>query len=440
MKPARPADAAAGASTLAPPRVLDNPEEEERRASRGLLWATALTLAVALGWAATFELDEITRGQGRVIPASREQVVQSLDSGILRELLVREGDAVTAGQVLLRIDDARAGPVYREAREKALALAALAARLRAEARGTALEFPPEVRAVPAVLARERQAYEARRQALDEQVRAIRASLAATEGSVRAVQDSMLATRRELEMTQPLVRQGVISEVELLRLQRQEADLKRQLADLGRQQADLQGQIVERRNRYLTDASNELTRVESELAQTRENALAREDSLRRTVIRAPMKGIVKNVQITTVGGVIQPGQSILEIVPVQDEMLVEAYVRPTEVAFLKPGQAATVKLTAYDFNKYGGLDGVLEQVSPDTLKDERNRRPGSLPELEEGFYRILVRIRDDDRVRAGLTLEPLPGMTALVEIRTGNKTVLEYLFRPLQNVSQALRER
>jgi adhesin transport system membrane fusion protein len=420
--------------------VLDSPEEEERCTSRWLLWATALTLAVALGWAATFELDEITRAQGRVIPASREQVVQSLDSGILRELLVREGDAVSAGQVLLRIDDARAGPVYREAREKALALAALAARLRAEARGAALEFPPEVRAVPAVLARERQAYEARRQALEEQVRAIRASLAATEGSVRAVQDSMLATRRELEMTQPLVRQGVISEVELLRLQRQEAELKRQLADLGRQQADLQGQIVERRNRYLTDASNELTRVESELAQTRENALAREDSLRRTVIRAPMKGIVKNVQITTVGGVIQPGQNILEIVPVQDEMLVEAYVRPTEVAFLRPGQAATVKLTAYDFNKYGGLDGVLEQVSPDTLKDERNRRPGSLPELEEGFYRILVRIRDGDRVRAGMTLEPLPGMTALVEIRTGHKTVLEYLFRPLQNVSQALRER
>lgn len=440
MKPAGPAAAASRTPAAATPRVLDNPEEEERRASRWLLWATALTLAVALGWAASFELDEITRAQGRVIPASREQVVQSLDSGILRELLVREGDAVSAGQVLLRIDDARAGPLYREAREKALALAAVAARLRAEARGTALEFPPEVRAVPAVLARERQAYAARRQALDEQVRAISASLAASEGSVRAVQDSMLATRRELEMTQPLVRQGVISEVELLRLQRQEAELKRQLADLGRQQADLQGQIVERRNRYLTDASNELTRVESELAQTRENALAREDSLRRTVIRAPMKGIVKNVQITTVGGVIQPGQSILEIVPVQDEMLVEAYVRPTEVAFLKPGQAATVKLTAYDFNKYGGLDGVLEQVSPDTLKDERNRRPGSLPELEEGFYRILVRIRDGDRVRAGLTLEPLPGMTALVEIRTGHKTVLEYLFRPLQNVSQALRER
>lgn len=418
----------------------DNAEDEERRASRWLLLASGLTVAVALGWAATFELDEITRGQGRVIPASREQVVQSLDSGTLRELLVREGDSVEQGQVLLRIDDARAGPVYREAREKTVALSAQAARLRAEATGEPLAFPAELRTERVVVARERRAYETRLQALEEQVRAIRASLTATEASVRAVQESMAATRRELEMTQPLVRQGVISEVELLRLQRQQADLNRQLADLGRQQADLQAQIVERRNRYRTDASQELTRVESELAQTRENAAARADTLRRTVIRAPMKGVVKNVQVTTVGAVIQPGQNILEIVPVQDEMLVEAYVRPSEVAFLKPGQSATVKLTAYDFSKYGGLEGVLEHLSPDTLKDERNRRPGSLPELEEGYYRIIVRIREPDRVRAGMRLEPLPGMTAVVEIRTGNKTVLEYLFRPLQNVSQALRER
>jgi adhesin transport system membrane fusion protein len=431
----------AGDSTAAAPtRALQTPEDEERRASRWLLLATGLTVAVGLGWAASFELDEITRGQGRVIPASREQVVQSLDSGVLRELLVREGDAVQQGQVLLRIDDARAGPVYREAREKTVALSALAARLRAEASGQVLVFPAELRGQPEVVERERRAYETRLQALEEQVRAVRVSLAAIEGSVRAVQESMTATQRELEMTQPLVRQGVISEVELLRLQRQQAELNRQQADLSRQQAELQAQIIERRNRYRTDASQELTRVESELAQTRENAEARADTLRRTVIRAPMRGIVKNVQLTTVGAVIQPGQNILEIVPVQDEMLVEAYVRPSEVAFLKPGQSATVKLTAYDFSKYGGLTGVLEHLSPDTLKDERNRRPGSLPELEEGYYRIIVRIREPDLVRAGMKLEPLPGMTAVVEIRTGNKTVLEYLFRPLQNVSQALRER
>ncbi len=401
-------------------------DDEERRASRQLLWLTGVTLVVFLAWAAFFDLEEITRGQGRVIPASREQVVQSLDSGILREMKVHEGQMVEAGEVLLLLDDSRAGPVFREATEKTMALSAQVARLRAEAYASPLVFPKEVRSDALLVQREQQAYDARKRALDEQIAALQISL-------KALQASQAATQRELDMTTPLVKQGVISEVEALRLQRQ-------LSDLNRQQADLQGQMVERRNRYLTDANAELVRLDSELSQTRENALARKDSLKRTVVRSPMKGVVKNIQVTTLGGVVQTGQSIMEIVPTQDEMLVEAYVKPAEVAFLKVGQPVTVKLTAYDFNKYGALDGVLEHLSPDTLKDERNRRQGSLPELEEGYYRILVRIRPGEQVRNGMKLEPLPGMTAMVEIRTGSKTVLEYLFRPLQSVSQALRER
>jgi adhesin transport system membrane fusion protein len=228
------------------------------------------------------------------------------------------------------------------------------------------------------------------------------------------------------MTEPLVKQGVMSEVELLRLRRQ--------------QSELMGQRAERQNRYLTDANNELVRVASELSQTKENASAREDAFRRTTVRSPMKGVVKNVQVTTVGGVIQAGQPILEIVPTEDEMLVEAYVKPSEVAFLKVGQKAVVKLTAYDFNKYGGLDGVLEHLSPDTLRDERQKKPGNPVELEEGLYRIMVRVKETTGLRNGLKLTPTPGMTATVEIRTGQKSVLEYLFRPLQNVTQALRER
>lgn len=401
-------------------------EDEEYRTSRMLLWIVAASLVLGIAWAAFFELEEITRGQGRVIPASREQVVQSLDSGILQEMLVREGDAVKAGQVLLRMDDSRAGPIFREAREKTIALSAMAARLRAEAFGSALEFPEEVLNSPEIVARERQAFQARRQALNEQIRAIEESISSNAAAARAVQ-------QELAMTEPLVRQGVMSEVEVLRL-------RRQLADMDRQRADLRGQIVERRNRYLTDANNELSRVESELAQTRENAAGREDSLLRTVVRAPMDGIVKNVQINTVGGVIQAGQNILEIVPTQDEMLVEAFVRPIDVAFLYVGQPATVKLTAFDFNRFGGFEGVLEHLSPDTLRDERNRRQGTIEGMEEGFYRILVRITDQNLERNGMRMEALPGMTAIVEIQTGQKTVLEYLFRPLQSVNQALRER
>ncbi|WP_199219809.1 HlyD family type I secretion periplasmic adaptor subunit [Limnohabitans sp. Jir61] len=389
-------------------------EDDERDASRMLVWVTAATLLLGLIWAGFFSLDEITRGQGKIIPSSREQVIQSLDSGILREMLVREGDVVEKEQILLQMDDARSGAGYREANEKYLSLLAIAARLRAESSDSALKFPPELKDETQLIKQETQAYKARKKALMESLEAVDASLA--------------AITREITLTAPLVKGGVMSEVELLRLKRQ--------------QADLMGQRAERKNRYITDANTELTRVSSELSQTKESASAREDAYLHTTIKSPMKGVVKNVQVTTVGGVIQAGQPILEIVPTEDEMLVEAYVKPSEVAFLKVGQKAVVKLTSYDFNKYGGLDGELEHLSPDTLKDERQqRKPGATPaDMEEGFYRILVRIKDPNLVRKGLKIEPTPGMTATVEIRTGQKTVLEYLFRPLQNVSQALRER
>jgi adhesin transport system membrane fusion protein len=385
-------------------------DDEERRTSQWLLWSTVLTLSAALAWAATFELDEVTRGQGKVIPASREQVVQSLDSGVVTQILVREGAAVKKGDVLIRLDDGRSGPVYREANEKRLALEALAVRLRAEAYGRPLDFDKRI---PAALAtRERQAYAARRQSLDE--------------AVVSQKRALEALNREIAMTEPLTKQGLMSEVELLRLRRQ--------------QADLSGQMAERRNRYATDAANELVRVDSELSQTRENASAREDAFIRTVIKSPMDGVVKNVQVTTIGGVVQAGMPILEIVPTQDQMLVEAYVKPAEVAFLKSQQKVIVKLSAYDYNRFGGLDGVLEHISPDTMRDEKQRRPGVPVELEEGYYRLLVRITETQLQRNGLRMQPLPGMTATVEIKTGQKTVLEYLFRPLQNVTQALRER
>ncbi len=389
-------------------------EDDERQTSRYLVWTLGMVLVTALLWAASFDLDEITRGTGKVIPSSREQVIQSLDSGVLAELLVREGDAVLKDQVLLRIDDARAGPVFREAREKWIALSAQAARLQAEAYGTALQFPVHVQNEPMVMRRETQAYHARKRALNEQM--------------AAMQQSLEQLSKELSLTTPLVEQGVMSEVELLRLRRQ--------------YADMQSHMAERRNRYLTDASNEWVRIESELAHTRQNTLAWEDALKKTVIRSPMDGVVKNVQQTTLGAVIQSGQSILEIVPVNDDMLVEAYVKPSEVAFLKVKQAAVVKLTAYDFNKYGGLEAVLDHISPDTLRDENKpRKPGSAPiDLEEGYYRILVRIVDQRLDRHGMRVIATPGMTATVEIKTGEKTVLEYLLRPLQSMTQALRER
>jgi adhesin transport system membrane fusion protein len=394
---------------------LSADDEQDRRSSRLLVLLTGLVVVAVVVWASIFKLDEITRGQGQVIPSSRVQIIQSLDAGILSEMLVREGDAVEQGQVLLRIDDARSGASYREAKEKWLGLLSLSVRLRAEAYETDLVFPVELNEKPELTLREKQAYLARKRSLEEQL--------------GALGQSQVAVTRELSLITPLVRQGLVSEVEQLRLQRQQADLK--------------GQMAERRNRYLTDANNELVKVGAELSQSYEHVLGRQDVFRRSTIVSPMKGIVKNVTVTTLGAVVSTGQNILEIVPVQDEMIVEAYVKPTEIAFLKIGLPAVVKLTAFDYNKYGGFNGVVQHLSSDTLRQDSRSTPksaGASFELEEGMYRILVRINDAEREKNGLILTPKPGMTAEVEIRTGSKRVIEYLFRPLQNVSRALRER
>lgn len=378
------------------------------------IWALGIGLLGFFVWAYHFELEEISRGQGRVIPLSKAQVVQSLDAGILSELSVKEGDSVKAEQQLLRIDDARSGPMYREALEKWLGLSAQASRLRSEALGTELAFADELKGHPKITARERVAFSARRQSLDEQV--------------FALERSMSLISREIEMIEPLVNKGVISEVEVLRL--------------ARQRSDIQAGIAERKNRYYTDANNELVKVETELAMARENALARQDAFKRTVIRAPMDGIIKNIQVTTLGAVIPAGQDILEIIPTHDQMVVEAFVDPAEVAFLQIKQPVMVKLSAYDFNKYGGIAGTILHISADTLQEPNGKQPpsGEDVQLEPGVYKVIVGFSEADIVRHGKKLTPMPGMRADIEVKTGNKTVLEYVFRPLMSVREALRER
>lgn len=390
-------------------------DQDERRSNRYIIWATLGVFLAALTWAAMFSLDEVTVAQGKVIPTSRSQVVQSLEPGILREILVHEGQHVSEGDVLLRIDDVRAGSIYREAFEKWLSLSAQSARLRAEAYDMPLEFSAEVQKHPEIVKRESQAFKARKAAKDQQI--------------VALQKSLKALSREIALTAPLVRQGVVSEVELLRLQRQEAGIE--------------GQIAELRTSYFANANNELVRVDSELAQAGEMLRSHEDVYKRTVIRAPMQGIVKELKVTTIGAVISAGQIILELVPTHEEMLVEAFVPPTEVAYLKVGQPATVKLSAYDYRHYGGLDGVVELLSADALADETKtggRSATSGANFEPGFYKVLVKIVNPGIERKGMKLIPQPGMTAEVDILTDHKTVLEYLFRPAQSLKEALRER
>ena len=374
-----------------------------------------LTLGGFVLWASQAELEEVTRGQGRIVPSSKEQVIQSLDPGILTELLVREGDAVEKGQLLLRIDPTRAEALYRELEAKAVALAATATRLRAEAYGGKLEFPDKVKAHPEVLRRETDVYKSRVRALDE-------SIAGLERGIKLLD-------REISITEPMVGRGLVSEVELLRLKRQRNDLALQSAD--------------RRNKFSADAAADLTKVESELAQTTETLIARAETFARTEIRSPMKGTVKSIRINTIGGVVQAGQDIMLIVPTEDTLVVEAYVRPADVAFLHPGQKAVVKISAYDYAIYGGLDGVVENISPDTRRDER--RGGApatdVPNEESSFYRVLVRTSQTSlRTPAGQELPIIPGMTASVEMLSGTKTVMQYLLKPVNRAAEAMRER
>ncbi len=401
---------------LAPaPLRLDGPPP--RRPWLAFLSVALLAALVGtfLLWASRAELEEVTRGSGRVIPSSREQVIQSLEPGVLTELRVREGDRVEREQLLLRIDDTRASALFRELQGKIIAQSAQAARLRAEAYGGALQFPPEVAASPALVRRESEAFTARRRALDEGVGALERGIALLD--------------REIEIIDPLVARGLVSEVEALRLKRQRNDLTLQLAD--------------RRNRYRAEAAADLTKVEAELAQTRETATARGDAARRTEIRSPVVGTVKSIRVNTIGGVVQSGQEIMVIVPAEDTLVIEAFVKPADVAFLRPGQAAVVKLSAYDYAIYGGLDGTVEFISPDTLRDERRSSAvGAEGDDAGAFYRVLVRTRANalPNPAGGEPLPILPGMSATVEMLGARKTVLQYLLKPVSRAAEGLRER
>ena len=373
-----------------------------------MLYLVAAILVGGLVWAKFARVEEVTQGQGKVIPASREQIIQSLEGGILADMHVKEGDVVQKGQLLLNIDPKRADSNYSEGLSKLIGLKGKVARLRAEAFHTALAFPPDVQANKLVVQSETMAYQARRRALED--------------SVASLQHSYSLAINELNMTEPLAKRGLISETEVLRMKRSANDL--------------QSQIVERRNKYQSDANEELSRLELELAQTKENLAGRADVLERTTVVAPVKGTVKDIKVTTIGGVIQLGQQIMSIVPFADQLIVEAHVKPSDVAFLKPGLPAMVKISAYDFGIYGGLKGHVINISPDTLIDEK-AAPGKPDAI---YYRVQVLTDKSDLVAAGKHLPIIPGMTGNVEIRTGEKTVLSYLLKPIFKSREAFRER
>jgi adhesin transport system membrane fusion protein len=374
------------------------------------LYLMIVIVVVLLIWAGFSKVEEITHGTGKIISTSGEQIIQSLEGGILAELHVREGDIVEKGQPLLRIDATRANASYQEGFNKVSALEGTISRLKAEAYNRPLAFSATVKQDADIVRNETEAYNARLRAVQENIAGLRRGLE--------------LAQQEISMTEPMVTRGLISDLELLRMKRQANDFRIQIA--------------ERMNKYRADANNDLLRMESELAQSRENLAGREDTMKRTLIKAPVRGTIKNIRITTIGGVIQPAVGIMEIVPLGDQLLVETRIRPQDVAFLHPGLPATVKVTAYDYAVYGGLSGTVEQISPDTLHDERGQQTAA--NGDDTYYKVLVRTTTSTLKSGGKDLPIIPGMTASVEVRSGEKTVLDYLLKPVMKAREAFRER
>ncbi|GAA0627689.1 HlyD family efflux transporter periplasmic adaptor subunit [Brevundimonas kwangchunensis] len=365
-------------------------------AARPILWACAALLIVFVAWAAWAQVDEVARGEGRVVPNSRVQVIQSLEGGILSELLVKEGDIVSAGQPLAQLDNTRFQSSALEAGTQVTALTAAIARLEAEVLGQgSIAFPSSIPANDPVIASERSLFAARRQNLN--------------AATAALSQEIAYARRQLEMVEPLAARGVVSEVEALRLNQTIASLS--------------GRQSEIRNTYMQEAYTELAAKKAELAAQTQIFNQRQDQLQRTRLTAPVRARVNDVRITTRGGVVQPGEAIMQLTPVDDQLLVEARILPRDVAFLRPGMKARVKITAYDYTVYGDLPATVEQISEDTLEEET-------PRGKVAYYSVLVRTDRAFLRRGSETLPIRPGMVAEVDVQSGRRSVLSYLLRPL----------
>ena len=370
-----------------------------------VIWIIGLGLLVFFIWAALFKLDVFSTGTGIVIPSSKEQIIQSLEGGILTKLDVKEGDIVEKGTILAQFDPTRFASNVGESQSLLVSSLATSARLRAEVNGTALQFPEIVQKDSQLVREETQLYNTRRINLEE--------------SISDLTTSLTLVQQELRMTEPLVAKGAASEVEVLRLKRQASDLQKQINDT--------------RSQYYVKAREELSKANTDVETQRQIVKGKSDTLNRTVFRAPVRGVVKEIDVMTLGGVIPPNGKIMTIVPLDEQLLIEARISPRDIAFIRPNQQALVKITAYDYAIYGGLHGKVTVISPDTIRDEVKQ--------DQFYYRVYIRT-DSDKLRnkQGKTFAITPGMVATVDIRTGQKTVLDYLIKPFNKAREALRER
>lgn len=372
-----------------------------------LMLTLVLGLLVFGWWASVSQLDIVTKAAGAVIPSSRVQSIQSLDGGILEEIKVSEGEIVDKGQLLLRINREKAQAIYRESLSKVASLESTIARAKSEVLGVPLVFPSSASAFPEVIQAQKILYAKRQAALNEEI--------------EVLQQTLNLVQKELSLNEPMLETGEVSEVEVIRLRRQVNDIK--------------GSIAQRRNRYLSESQAELGKAQDELSAQTEQLAARKSVLDQVDIYAPVRGVIKNIRITTQGGVVRPAEEIMQLVPIDEELLIEIKIKPTEVAFLRPGLPASVKLDAYDYTIYGMLNGELTYISPDTLREETARE-------EIKYYRGIVRTKGSKlRNPRAEKIEIIPGMTASVEIKTGQRSVMQYLLKPItKSLSESLHER
>ena len=416
------------------------------KGGRAIIYVVLALFVLFIVWAYFSEIEQVTRGQGKVVPSSQIQIVQNLEGGIISEILVDIGELVKKGQLLLRIDQTRFSSSFQQNRMKYLSLKAKAARLLAEANGAILEIPQEVTVEkPGIGTREQELFESRKREFQSNIEILREQITQRDQELKELRSRLAELKRtnaliqkELQLTRPLVDEGAVSEVEVLRLERQAStmlgDIEAIRLSIPRAQSkqqEMQIAMQEERLAFFNKAKAELNEVLAELEGLSATAIALEDRLERTSVRSPVHGTINQLLVNTVGAVIQPGMDLIEIVPLEDTLLVETKIKPADIAFLRPNQEAVVKFTAYDFTIYGGLDAKLEHISADSITDEKGN----------SFY--LARLRTTKNY-LGTEEDPLPiipGMIASVDILTGKKTILSYLLKPVLRAKyMALRER
>ncbi len=421
--------------------------DDAPRVVRVTLWAIFAFFIAMILWASLASIDEVTRGEGRAIPSSRLQKVQNLEGGIVAEVFVHEGEVVKAGAPLLRLDDTQFRSNAGETQADRLALQARIQRLTAQLNdASTLTLAPEiVQQAPDIANGEMELFasvnkriQSELAGLNEQLVQKKQELLDFQGKASQYRRSLGLQQQEVSMSEPLVAKGAISKVEVLRLRRGVVETQGQLDSvtlaIPRAEAaikEIESKVSETRGRYRSEALGQLNEARTDLSKIEASGKAITDRVNRTLVTSPVRGVVQQLLVNTIGGVIQPGNDLVEIVPLDDKLLVEAKIRPQDIAFLRPGQEATVKFTAYDYTIYGGLKGTLEQISPDTVTDKDGK----------SFY--IIRLRTDKN-HLGTDEKPLliiPGMVASVDIITSKKTVMAYLLKPiLRAKAEAFRER